>query len=122
MSLSQPSFSLRGRAHLGYVAFLVHRLSGIALALFLPLHFLVLGSALTGADGLNDFLAWAANPWVKLSEWLLVSALAVHMAGGIRVLALEFLPWSERQILWVTGSFAFAGVVGLMFLMAASYS
>ena len=34
------------RRHAGFAAFVIHRLSGIMLALFLPMHFLALGLAL----------------------------------------------------------------------------
>ena len=44
------------RNHAGYWAFLVHRLSGLGLALFLPLHFLVLGTAIEGAAALDGVL------------------------------------------------------------------
>ncbi len=76
-----------------YWVFMVHRLSGIALALFLPLHFWTLGNALQG-DG---FLAWTEQPLVKLGEWAIVVALAAHLGGGLRVLALELLPWRDWQ-------------------------
>lgn len=81
--------------HAGTVAALVHRVSGLALALFLPLHFWALGHALQGAASLDTFLAWTAHPLVKFAEWGLVLLLAAHLAGGLRVLALEFLPWRD---------------------------
>lgn len=81
--------------HAGTVAALVHRVSGLALALFLPLHFWALGQALQGAAQLDAFLAWTAHPLVKFSEWGLVLLLAAHLAGGLRVLVLEFLPWRD---------------------------
>lgn len=81
--------------HVGSFAALVHRLSGLALALFLPLHFWALGHALQGAASLDAFLVWTAHPLVKFSEWGLVLLLAAHLAGGLRVLALEFLPWRD---------------------------
>lgn len=81
--------------HAGTWAALAHRLSGIALALFLPLHFWALGQALQGAAALDAFLAWTAQPLVKFSEWGIVLLLAVHLAGGLRVMALEFLPWRD---------------------------
>ena len=71
----------------------VHRLSGVALALFLPLHFWALGNALQ----LDSFLAWTEQPLVKLGEWAIVVALAAHLGGGLRVLALEFLPLLDWQ-------------------------
>jgi fumarate reductase subunit D len=79
------------RQHASYWAFMVHRVSGIALALFLPLHFWTLAAAL------QDSWAWTEQPLVKLGEWLIVVALAAHLAGGLRVLALEFLPWRGWQ-------------------------
>jgi fumarate reductase subunit D len=81
------------RNHPAYWAFLVHRISGIALALFLPAHFLALGTAIRGEAALDEFLRWTEQPLVIAAEWVLVILLAAHMAGGLRVLALEFLPW-----------------------------
>ena len=34
---------------------------------------------------------------MKLAEMGLVLLLAAHLAGGLRVLALEFLPWRDWQ-------------------------
>ena len=80
-----------------YLAFLLHRFSGVALALFLPFHFWVLSYALTSPDKLNGFLSWAEQPLVKFAEFGLIFLLAVHIFGGLRLMALEFLPWSPKQ-------------------------
>lgn len=85
------------RGHPGYWAFLVHRVSGVMLVLFLPGHFMALGSALEGAAAFDEFLAWTEQPLVKFAEWGIVLLLAAHLAGGLRVLALEFLPWRDWQ-------------------------
>ena len=69
-----------------WIAAMVHRISGLALACFLPLHFLALGLAIDGEARLDGFLRWTAKPLVKLGETVLVFLLAVHMLGGIRVL------------------------------------
>jgi fumarate reductase subunit D len=73
--------------------FVVHRVSGIALALFLPVHFWALGQGLQ----MDGFLRWTEQPLVKFAEWGLVVLLAAHLGGGLRVLALEFLPWRDWQ-------------------------
>ena len=102
------------RQHPSYWAFVVHRVSGIALALFLPLHFWALGNALQ----LDSFIAWTQQPLVKLGEWLIVVALAAHLGGGLRVLAIEFLDWHE----WQKGLAALAAMLvlgaGLAFALA----
>jgi fumarate reductase subunit D len=83
----------RARRHAGWWAFAVHRGSGLALSVFLPLHFWVLGEALTGPAALDGFLRWTAQPWVKASEIGLVLLLAVHLTGGLRLLLVEFCAW-----------------------------
>lgn len=83
----------RARGLPGYRAFLIHRLSGLALALFLPFHFWALGTSLQGAAALEGFLQWTAMPLFKFAEWGLVVLLGAHLFGGIRLLLLEFGRW-----------------------------
>ena len=52
----------------GFLAALLHRLAGIALAIFLPLHFWALSGALNGADFLDKFLKVTEQPLVKFAE------------------------------------------------------
>jgi fumarate reductase subunit D len=85
------------RNHPGYWAFIVHRISGLLLTAFLPAHFFALGSALNGAAAFDAFLAWTQMPLVKFAEWGIVLLLAAHLTGGLRLLALEFLPWRDWQ-------------------------
>ena len=104
----------------GFAAALLHRLSGVALALFLPMHFIALGSALQGADGLESFLGLTHNGFVRTAEWGLVSALALHMALGLRVLAIEWLAYREKTALVVSGCVAGSFAVGLLFLLSGA--
>jgi fumarate reductase subunit D len=103
----------------GFAAALAHRLSGIALAIFLPLHFLALATALDGAAALDSFLAITRTPLVKASECALVAALATHMTLGLRILAIEFLDIRERTVAVLTGCAAIVFAVGLVFLFNA---
>jgi fumarate reductase subunit D len=107
------------RNHPAYWAFVAHRVSGLALALFLPVHFLTLGLAIEGEAALDGFLRWAEQPLVKGAEAVLVVLLAVHLAGGMRLLALELVVWSDRQKTWIAVSFGFALGAGLLFLLSA---
>ena len=109
-----------------WIAALVHRLSGIALAIFLPLHFLALGLAISGEARLEAFLRWSDQPLVKASEALLVGLLTVHMLGGLRLLALENLAWQNlawqnlawhrRQVWFALLAIAAAMLVAFAFL------
>lgn len=107
----------RSRNHPAYWAFIVHRASGVLLALFLPLHFWALGQALHGAAALDGFLRWTEQPLVKFAETGLVLLLAAHMAGGVRLLALEFLEWREWQKTLLAAAAGVSLVAGLAFLL-----
>lgn len=80
-----------------WIAAMIHRLSGLALAIFLPVHFFVLGLAFHGGTRLDSFLRWADQPLVKVAEGALVFLLTVHLLGGLRVLVIENLDWREGQ-------------------------
>jgi len=102
------------RQHSSYWVFMVHRVSGIALALFLPVHFWALGRGLE----LDAFLVWTEQPLVKFAEWGLVVLLAAHLGGGLRILALEFLPWQDWQKSLTAAAAALALAVGLALALA----
>ena len=106
------------RNHPAWWAFLVHRISGIALALFLPAHFLVMGLALDGEARLDGFLRWSEQPLVIAGEWILVMLLAAHLTGGVRLLMLEFLAWREWQKTLAALAGGVAVAAGFLFLLA----
>ncbi len=108
----------RSRAHPGFLLAMTHRLSGLGLALFLPVHFLTLGTALQGAAALDATLQTFDMPLFKFGEWALVVLLAVHLACGIRLLVIEFRPWSGPRKNWWTGVVCVAIGAGLAFALA----
>jgi fumarate reductase subunit D len=103
-----------------WLAALVHRLSGLALAAFLPLHFLALALALKGEETLDGFLRWTANPLVKIAEMGLIFLLSVHALGGIRILLVENLAWFQGQKQLVAGALLTASLLALVFLVGAA--
>ena len=110
----------RARGHAAYWAFVVHRVSGIVLTLFLPVHFFVLSQALARPAALDRFLNWTQQPAVKVSETLLVLALAAHLAGGVRLLFVEFVGWrAEGQKTAIAIVAAVAVACALLFALNA---
>ncbi len=107
------------RAHPLWLAYLLHRVSGLGLVIFLPLHFLVLGLGIKDAARLDAFLELTDVPLFKLAEFGLVFLLALHMFGGLRLLALEWLPWSGRQKTLAAAALAGSFLVSLGFLLRA---
>ena len=104
--------------HPAWWAFLAHRISGLLLALFLPVHFWALGTALLGDNALDNFLRFADQPIVKLAQWGIVVLLVVHLTGGVRLLLIEFRPWSGLRKDWIAGTLGIAVMIGLVYALA----
>jgi len=107
----------RARNHPAYWAFIVHRTSGLLLAVFLPFHFWALAQALQGPQALDGFLQWTQHPLVKFGETALVVLLAAHMTGGVRLLMLEFLAWRDWQKSLLAVAAGVSLAVGLAFAL-----
>lgn len=107
------------RNHPLWYAFALHRTSGLILALFLPAHFWVLSLALTNQAALDGFLHWSESFLVKFAEYGLVFLLAVHIFGGLRLMALEFLPWSPRQKTYAALALATSFLISTSFFLSA---
>lgn len=97
-----------------WLAALVHRLSGIGLAIFLPMHFLALGLAIEGEGSLDGFIKWTENPLVKAAEVGLVVLLTLHLLGGIRVLMIENMSWQPGQKSKAIAAIVVSVAVGLL--------
>lgn len=108
----------RARRHPAWWAFLVHRVSGLLLALFLPLHFWVLSQALHGAAALDEAIGFADHPVFKVGEWGLVVLLSLHLVGGVRLLLIEFGPWSGLRKDWIAAAVGVGAAAGLAFALA----
>jgi succinate dehydrogenase subunit D len=112
--MSQASHRQRG-----FAAAVLHRLSGIALAIFLPIHFLALATALNGAKALDAFLELTRQPAVMAGELAIVVALAIHLTLGLRLLAVEFFDFREKTLAPLSFCVAAVCAVGLIFILNA---
>ncbi|MEW6547598.1 MAG: succinate dehydrogenase, cytochrome b556 subunit [Bacillota bacterium] len=93
----------RGRKP-GMVAFVIHRVTGVGLLLYLLAHFVVLSLLAAGPEAWDRFVAVAKTPPMLALDVLLVAALLVHGLNGIRLsaLGLGFGALRYRQLIWVT--------------------
>ncbi len=101
------------------LASLVHRLSGLALAIFLPFHFLALGLAIGGQGSLQGFLDWTQQPLVKLGEGGLVFLLTVHFLGGLRLLWIENFAWrgGQKGLAFLAAALSAAAAFGFLLVL-----
>jgi fumarate reductase subunit D len=100
-----------------WIAAMIHRLSGLALAIFLPVHFFVLSLAFHGGARLDGFLRWTDQPLVKFAEVGLVFLLTMHLLGGVRVLVIENFDWRDGQKQLATLAATVSAIVAFVFLV-----
>ena len=72
----------------GYV-YVLHRLSGLVLLLFLIAHIALTSSRLLGVEVWVQMLTIARSPVVKLFEYPVLAAFAFHAFNGVRLIVIE---------------------------------
>lgn len=72
----------------GWIAFLLNRLTGVILVLYLLAHFVVLGQLVRGADGWDGLLDLFGSRPFLVGDVLLIAAVVFHGLNGLRVIAL----------------------------------
>lgn len=77
-------FDLRG-LDLGSFAFMMNRLSGLGLTLYLFMHLLALGQLALGGNAYDRFIALVKNPVFIAGEFLVVAAVLLHGLNGLRI-------------------------------------
>ncbi len=107
----------RGRE--GQWAFVLHRLSGVALALYLMLHVLDISLVMYGPDGpFNAFLAFYHQWPFRIGLILIMAAVVYHAFNGLRIILMDFTSWGTKyhRQLWygVLGATTIIGIPVLL--------
>lgn len=74
----------------GAIAWLFHRVSGLALALYLVLHVWVTHHVAKGPESFNQIMGRLSSLPFKFFEIALLAAIVYHTFNGIRILVVDF--------------------------------
>ena len=74
---------------LGMWAFWLHRLSGLAIALYLLMHILVISTVVGGTGNFNEAMKFLKAPIFVLLEMGLVAVILVHGLNGLRIVLFD---------------------------------
>jgi succinate dehydrogenase / fumarate reductase, cytochrome b subunit len=104
----------RYRGSVGMVAWAFHRISGLAIWVFIVLH--IFDIWLSGANPVlyDELLGVYASPIGRVGEALLGAALLYHALNGLRIVIMDFWPAMTRfhRQLWYANWVAFT-LIGL---------
>lgn len=99
----------------GGVGFILNRLAGLGLTLYLFLHLTMLYKLAQGPDAYDSFIAYTKSPLFLIGELLVVAAVFIHGLNGIRIGLTSFgigVP-SQKQMFYAL--MAIAGVIIVYF-------
>ena len=100
---------VRYKKRVGMVAWMLHRLTGLGLVLYLMLHVWGL-RAITDPAAYNALIASYHGPLFKVAEFGLLIAVIYHALNGVRIVLIDFMGWSpnQRKLFWTLGAVAVA--------------
>ena len=101
---------------LGSWAWLLHRLSGLALIFYLTLHIWVISHLANGAASFNATMAFLNSPLFKILEVGLWGVILFHAFNGVRVLIVDFFHGALAHKKW------FVLLISIAFLLWAAGS
>ncbi len=87
-------FDLNYYKFIGSWAWILHRLSGLALIFYLTLHIWVINSLTYGPEAFDKVMNFLASPLFKLLEVGLWAVILYHAFNGVRVVIVDFFKGS----------------------------
>ena len=101
------SLRTRGYSHYrwrtGQIAWLFHRLTGLALVLYVSMHVWVISSLQLGPDTFAATMAVVSAPLFRFLEVGLLFCVIYHALNGLRLIAIDFFGATEKHVplFWV---------------------
>ncbi|MFC1562433.1 succinate dehydrogenase, cytochrome b556 subunit [candidate division KSB1 bacterium] len=74
----------------GMISYAFHRISGIAISVYLILHIYTLGAVGKGEEAFNHSIAKYDNLFGHFMEYLILIAVVYHTLNGIRIIFADF--------------------------------
>jgi succinate dehydrogenase / fumarate reductase, cytochrome b subunit len=80
------------RGHEGQWSWLAHRVTGVAIILFLFAHVVDTAVVGWGPNAYNRVVSVYENPFVRVLELGLVAAVVYHSLNGVKIMLIDFFP------------------------------
>ena len=106
---------MRYRIRTGALAFILHRVTGLALVLYLFVHIFSV-SRLANPASFNEEMALYSSGLFKLAEFGLLAFVIAHALNGMRIIAVDFWGASRKQ---ATVFYVVVGVGAVILLYGA---
>lgn len=88
---------MRYRFDIGMMAFVLHRLTGIGLLVYLVLHIVSMSYLALGPAEFNKHMVEFNTPFFKIMEIFLFGPVIFHALNGLRIILVDFLDLTKIQ-------------------------
>ena len=107
----------RYKFHTGMVAWGMHRITGIAIAVFVMAHIWSISHLGAGPESFNGTMELYGTPLFKIGEILLMAAILLHAANGLRIVIVDFFGGARyhKKLFW-----GFMAAAALLFIISLS--
>jgi succinate dehydrogenase / fumarate reductase cytochrome b subunit len=98
----QNVLTYRGRE--GQWSWLIHRVAGVGILIFLALHVFDIWLMGQGEETFNDLLFLYTWPPFKVMEVFLIFGVLFHAVNGLRIIIVDFVPGATRyhkRLFWI---------------------
>jgi succinate dehydrogenase / fumarate reductase, cytochrome b subunit len=95
---TKSDFGTPYRGHEGQWSWLAHRVTGVAIILFLFAHVVDTAVVGWGPEAYNRVVSVYENPTVRLLELGLVAAVISHALNGVKIMLIDFFPSLTSRI------------------------
>ncbi len=108
----------RGKS-VGSIGFLMNRVAGLGLTLYLFMHLIVLGTLSKGESAFDGFIKLAHNPIFVAGEFVVILAVVLHGFNGLRIALTGFgnKAGSQKLLLLIAITIALAASIYFGFRM-----
>jgi succinate dehydrogenase / fumarate reductase, cytochrome b subunit len=116
----KSDFGTLYKGHEGQWTWIAHRVTGLAIILFLFAHVVDTAVVGWGPEAYNRVLSVYQNWGVRLLELGLVAAVMFHALNGTRIMIIDFWPSAtryDRALLYGTVGLFFASMVPITWIM-----
>lgn len=110
------------RGQSGMWSWLLHRITGLGVLLFLLIHIVDISLLNFGPTVYNEGIALFGTPIVRLLSLALIAAVFYHAFNGTRIMLIDFVPWAaryQRSMFWVALGLSIVCFVPLAYFVLA---
>ncbi len=108
---------------IGTIAFWIHRITGIGLAFYLVVHFIVLSSAIAGPETFDERMALVQSPFFAVLELVLIAGILIHMLNGLRITVVDFFGRTRlhKTLFWIALGLFVILFIGAVLMQLAKF-